>query len=333
MPLMSSRATASVRAFGLTVLSALSSVIDTFNRSNNPSGLGSIRGQKWKIWRGVWEILNNKASSSSATSAYALATLKFTKKNVSISVVGPDPGMGTAFWVSDANNWYAATYEQTQTCDTCQGCSAYSITCCAGTTTPGTCANYTTVSGCAAWGTQGNTTLCLGWSRGGNTCIPKTSPPVGFCSGSYNPYNNATCSGGWSPISFTKVCNSPTVSYSCSQSFAPTFTCNQPCSTCNSFFTFSCNCVVGHRVNIFRNIASSIANVANSSFTATIAAFRAIVTGNNITIRAFSNTEMTSQIGSDWNVPVTATTNAQHGIIKSSSPYAQGNAIDEFRVS
>ena len=318
MPLMSSRASGSVRAFGLTILSALTSVIDNFNRSNQ-SGLGPAKGQRWKIWRGAWEILSNTASSSSGPSTHALATLNFTKTDVTISVSGAGPGMGTAFWVSDANNWWAATYEQVYSCQTCGGCAAYN--------TPQCCA-FNTVPANA----PGASPNCIPTSNPGpignpccNSCVPKTSPPVGFCQQTYNPYSRNPPAPPNPPSPCPIIPGNPA-----------TFPCSGNCfsSPCSAPFTFSCNCTTAHSIKILSAIASTISTAASSAFSSTIASFRAVLSGNNVTIRAYSDSSWASQIGSDWNTNLTSPNKKKaHGIIKSPATFSQSSSIDEFRVS
>lgn len=326
MPLMSSRASGSVRAFGLTILSALTSVIDTFNRSNQ-SGLGTAKGQRWKIWRGAWEILNNTANSSSVPSTHALATLNFTKTDVTISVSGAGPGMGTAFWVSDANNWWAATYEQVYSCQTCGGCAGYNTpSCCAFNTVPanppspppGGCPPAGSVPGNP--GNPGNP--CC------NSCVPKTTPPVGFCQQTYNPYSR----------NLPNPPNPPSPQPPCVllPGNPATYPCSGNCFNffCSAPFTFSCNCTTAHSIKILSAIASTISTAASSAFSSTIASFRAVLSGNNVTIRAYSDSSWASQIGSDWNTNLTSPNkNKAHGIIKSPATFSQSSSIDEFRVS
>lgn len=352
MPILSSRATASVRSFGLMIISAITSVIDTFNRANQ-SGLGKIKGQTWKIWRGTWDISSNKASSSTSPSFYPLASLNFTKTDASVSVSGAEPGMGLSFWISDADNWWAATYEQVYSCSTCQGCSAYNpIACCAWNTSPGNCSGiYNPGGSCKTWNTSGGFyaggSSCTSWNKqGGNqyqggNCIPKTTPPVGFCSQSYNPIY-------YNPVSYPCATSNPfnynPISYPCN-AWNPAGNCifnstSYPCSgncytsSCSSPFFFTCNCATTHKVNLLKMIASTVSNVASTTFSSAIASFRAILSGNNVTIKAYSDSSWTTQIGSDWNNSATSPVKTKtHGIIKAPSTYAQGSAIDEFRVT
>lgn len=356
MPLLSSRASGSVRAFGLTVLSALTSILETFNRSNQ-SGLGSIKGQAWKVWRGAWSIVSNKASSSSASGDNALATLKFTKTDVTVSVSGADPGMGAAFWVTDANNWYASVYTQTQTCQTCSNCNAFSggncnsfvpgncnspatgncangTVCCFPGVTPGTCAAFTCLGGF----TPGNCKVFNSANTGNR------NPPYGFCHqpSGFNPAtcnNSIVCANTNPPTCNNGQCcfgNFDTWSPYCGGTFNPA-TCSPGAFNpvvCNAFFTFSCNCTTENRVSILRSLAGTVTTLSNNLFSATIQSFRTILSGSQATVQAFSTTTYTSQIGNSVVQSITSPQKTtQHGIIKSTSSIGQGSTIDEFGVS
>lgn len=331
MPLLSSRASGSVRAFGLTVLSALTSVLDLFNRADQ-SGLGSIKGQRWRVWRGVWSIVSNKASSSSAAGDNALATLKFTKTDVSVKVSGAQAGTGIAFWVTDADNWWAAIYEQHTTCQTCYTCNAYGGGTCNAYSF--VCQNYTTVcasgyncSSCNSYPlAPGN---CNAWDSYCN--VYNTSPPVGFCwgpsrvyfcSGNYNPpyyfcggYTPACCNFATECASGYTVCNSSN----------PVF--------CNSASAYPCNCTNDGYITVFKSVASVVTQFSSSLFTAAVQSFKTILSGSNITVKAYSDTAYSSQIGSDFVMsPTTPNKNKNHGIIKSQSSLNQGSSINEFGV-
>lgn len=347
MPLLSSRASGSVRAFGLTVLSALTSILETFNRANQ-SGLGSIKGQVWRVWRGAWSIVSNKASSSSAAGDNALATLTFTKTDVTVSISGQDPGMGAAFWVTDANNWYASVYTQTQVCQTCVECT--------GNVNSPTCIGNVNAPVC-------NANCCNGF-------FPTWSP---YPSGQFNPitcnpnvqngpaniYNSANSGNGNPPFNFpwgpsrNWVCtgtptggNQNQLPGNCNVSgvfcCAPTSTyltpgnCNQSSpGNCNQWFAFSCNCTTEHRVNLIRSIAGTVSQLSANLFSSLVASFRTALSGNQATITAFSNVNYTTQIGNSVSTSISPSPvkSKRHGIIKSSSPFSQGTSIDNFGVS
>lgn len=382
MPLISSLS-AGVRAFGLYVLSALVTVIDTFNRSDNASDLGSAGGQKWKIWRGVWQILTNKAYSATTPSSNVLATLTFTKTDVTVSVSGAEPGLGASFWVTDADNWYASVYTRTQVCQTCTNCNAWNT---------GTC-NSWTVGTCNSWNTGncantdiGNCTrfgqFCCLWTNGpcasnaAGTCAANAAgtcaannpsncnrfnnvAPKGFCQpGAWNTstcarwnnvnpcsrWNNVNPCLSWNTICNGNCCNGPFANWgwhcigwntqNCAFANPDTCTGGVNPSFCNSFFSFSCNCVTEHRMRIFRSLAGTISDISNNLYSLAIQSFKILLSGNQATVQAFSTTTYTSEIGNSQITTITSPVKTKrHGIIKSSSNFEQGSSIDEFGVS
>lgn len=323
---------------------ALAFVIDYFNRADNPNDLGSVSGQKWKIWRGVWAIVSNKASSSSSGSTNALATLKFTKTDVTVSISGADPGMGASFWVTDANNWYASVYTQTEVCQTCATCSGnYNSPTCTGNINSPSCNGGFCCNGFfPTWSPypsgQYNPITCNPNSQNGPANIFNSAnsgngaPPYGFPWGpSRNWVCNGTPTGGNQNLS-PGNCGASGVF--CCTPFTPG-NCNQFTSgNCNQFSFYTCNCVTEHRISILRSLASTVSTISANLFSAAIQSFKTILSGNEATIQAFSTTTYNSQIGNSVVQSITTPLkNNQHGIIKSTSSFQQGSTIDEFGVS
>jgi hypothetical protein len=173
------------------------------------------------------------------------------------------------------------------------------------------------------------------------------APPFGFCHqpSGFNPpsCNAGSCCNGsintWSPYCLQEapgncISSNPIV---CPQ---PNF--NPPqCSpgatnpvVCNSFFTFSCNCVTEHRISVVRSFLGTVSTLSANLFSAAIQSFRTILSGNQATIQSFSTTNYTSQIGNSVVQSITSPNKtSQHGIIKSTSSFQQGSSIDEFGVS
>lgn len=118
MPILSSLSAASARVFGL--LSALVIRIqDTFNRTDSPSSLGNATtGQAWANTRGTWGISSNAATSSNAGSTYPLASIPVGKPNNTVSANITNGGPGVAFWVTDANSWWASSVDYNFTSST-----------------------------------------------------------------------------------------------------------------------------------------------------------------------------------------------------------------------
>jgi hypothetical protein len=327
---------------------ALVFVIDSFNRANNSTSLGSVSGQIWRIWRGAWQILSNKAYSDTTASSNALATLTFTKTDVTVSISGQDPGMGAAFWVTDADNWYASVYTQTQVCQTCVDCTGNfnSPTCIGNVNAPvcnANCCNGFFPTWSPYCSGSWNASTCNQNSQNGPANIFNSAnsgngaPPYGFpwgpsrnwvCTGNFNTSNCITAPGNCNVSGV--FCCAPTSTY-----LTPG-NCNLTApGNCNQFFSYSCNCTTEHRINLIRSIAGTISTISQNLFSATIASFRTLLSGNQASITAFSAINYSSQIG---NTAVTSISPApiktnRHGIIKSSSPFSQGTSIDDFGVS
>ena len=90
------------------ITSVLSKITDTFNRTDGSLGTSSS-GNLWSILSGTWAISSNQATSSTAGSSYPLATVDIGAQNVIVSADITDGGPGIAFWVTDANSWWASS--------------------------------------------------------------------------------------------------------------------------------------------------------------------------------------------------------------------------------
>lgn len=134
------------------------------------SGTGDI-GQRWANTRGSWSRLNDKGYSATAASSYPLASFNSNTIYTTVRVdygTASTHGWGVAFWVKDADNWWAlvtdrtlgyvcASVNDTLTVDKCQKPSTSSTStstscvysCPAGTTLSGTeCYSLGCPSGC-----------------------------------------------------------------------------------------------------------------------------------------------------------------------------------------
>ena len=259
-------------------LKALKTVVETFVRSNSASLEKTNSGATWTDIRGAWAIASNAASTSTAGSSYPISVLTFVDEDVTISVGGVGPGMGTAFWVTDSNNWWGAYVDGVQTCSTCEtpgnpatytynyvsggNCATYS-------TVPGNCATYSTVNGnCSTYSTvPGNCTTysminvnCSTYSFVAGNCSTYSTTP-GNCSTwsminvncstySTTPGNCATwstvpgnCSTWSTSCSYPCNATTPSCSYPCN---ATTPSCSYPCnannaSNCSSYNSINCS--------------------------------------------------------------------------------------------
>lgn len=83
-------------------------------------------------------------------------------------------------------------------------------------------------------------------------------------------------------------------------------------------------------------ISGTISTVASFTINAAAVGLRTVLSGNTVTIRAYSSAGYTSQIGSDQSTTISGQVKTKkHGILKAPNTYTptQSSVIDEFRVS
>lgn len=183
------------------VLTKLKAFVDNFDRANNANTLAGSSGAstKWINYRGTWGISSNTANTATAASSYPLAAIKTGSVNATVKIYGSSQGFGSAYWVEDADNWYATYTDQTSystgpfTAYTCVG--SYTQNC-----QNGQCADASCTGGN---GPCNPYQPCSGFSPGS---------PVINCPGSAGMGSNPAwafcgyqCSGG-NPGSCTNVC-------------------------------------------------------------------------------------------------------------------------------
>ena len=115
---------------------------DDFNRTNAVNlGVASGNGSTWDNVRGTWTATGTEATSANTPSDNSIArvyTKGTTITNLQADTLGTG-GVGVAFWVTDANSWYAATVFHSTTSGSSTTCSGgctqgggYCATCCGG---------------------------------------------------------------------------------------------------------------------------------------------------------------------------------------------------------
>lgn len=101
-------------------------LLDTFARTDTTSGLGTAEsGQAWTIARSTWRINSGNATTAGSKTDYPLAYVDLGFYNGNFQANELAPGMGVAFRVKDANNWYAVVPYYNQTATTYTYCAAY----------------------------------------------------------------------------------------------------------------------------------------------------------------------------------------------------------------
>ena len=283
----------------LSRLKALMMITDNFDRTD-VSGLGTVVGttNSWSTVRGGWAIVSNNAVAATP-SGYPISTLTFGKTSGTIDVAG-QPGVGTAFWVTDSNNWWATYQDVVQNCQTC-----YNTNTCAATYTGynGNFAGYGVMvetfcpsNSCGWWAMNPEYAWGLG-GAGGGCCNRYVSYEI-YNSGNYFTYCGA-------------------------------YTGSNP---------YSCNCTNAYSVKLIKSISGTISNVTTFAIGGIAASFRTIINGatGGITVRAYTNSNYTSQTGSDGTATATGfTATKTNGIIAVPTTHGAGqtNTVSEFKFS
>ena len=292
------------RAAQSSIIKGLASIVDSFDRSNNGS-LGAPSGDASTLWTnqsGTFGISANKATATSAVSGQPVATLTFSKDTMTVGADGITPGYGTAFWVTDANNWWATYVDVTQTCSTCyntSNCSAYSYF------------------------------VSFYQFAGYNYANFAYTPTQGSCPAGWNggiPW--FVCEGEMNDCCSTYFNSNPSYNTVYGTS----------CNAYNASTPYTCNCVNNYTVKLIKKIGGTLSTVISFSYAAVIASFETLFNSSTgqVTVKAYSGANYASQIGADQSTTATGfTATKKHGIMATSVTYspAQGSSIDSFKAS
>ena len=300
----------------------LKPIQDLFTRTTSGSLGTATSGQTWIATRGVWSANGTQATSADAASNNSIASIPF--KPDAVVTASVSGGTGPVFWLTDANSWWAATSYNTST-TTSSSCNCQ--TCCNTCQhTGGSCGS--TCNSCQrTGGTCGSTTVY--------TCANGTTP----CAGNVLCYEADPCAGnivGNSIATTTpNTCSTP----DCDACGSTPNTCtNADCTACGSF---TCNCQTCSTTtyNFYLRLLKSVSGTVSSatseiSLGSDAAAIYVATVGDTITAKAYSNTNMTTQIGTTITLtPTTPTKGSFVGIIKTASPHAQGSTVDNFTAN
>lgn len=310
MPILSSIAGAAAKAYGM-MANAKRIITDTFNRANGSLGTSSS-GYLWSALRGTWSISSNQATSSDAGNTYPLATVDVGAQNVIVSADITDGGPGVAFWVTDANSWWASAVN-------------YSTS----STFTGTTVVYQT--GLGYWsGTLQPSGYYIDCSCGGFW-----DGELGCCQ---DGYGNCVCSGYYTTYSCTGPGGNPSSGGgNCGTYYPATFD-----SYCGSKVgSGDCNEITNYitELKVYKNVSGSITTEttqqlnSNTSAYSKVNSIKVTTNGEQITAIGYSNSGLSSQLGSSITLNASgANRGPKSGIIKTPSTLNAGNIIDNFSV-
>jgi hypothetical protein len=287
---------------GAVASSVANKFIDSFNRTDNPTDLGRADdGSLWKVLRGAWQVSTNKAYSPTAATSVPAASVTVPGKNLTVDMITTDNGAGALLWVTDANNWWAVDVYQ----DIGYVCNAsapyYAF------------AGYYSYYYCQV---PNYSSYCNAYARG--TCNGYNH--AYYKNGTYCQAYNFNCSGGY--YSYVSGCQ-----------FGQTTTNTN--YTLAGYYCTSSSAVYPRYLRVVQMAAGTLTSIASVALgnSATVNSVRALLTGNQITARAYTD-NLTTQVGSDLVYTATgATLTTQYGVVITPSNSGQGNTIDSLTIT
>lgn len=326
--------------------------VDSFNRTDgsiNPAEDGST----YEAVRGTFQVSGNKASSLT-DSNYPIAAIQGFTPDATVMVSGTT-GTGAALWVTDSGNWWAVGItQQPESCNCVEYynsytytysysyisgynavvCNAYNNSCCSYYTN---CVAYNS-SNCCGYTCYGYNTsnccgnCCYGYNAKGNCkgyyccCYNGSNCQGNYCS----CYNGSNCAAYSGPICGSySGCNN-CISYSGGNANYATGYAN---ATGYSGPYYNCETCYPTYIKIFQSVNNVVSTVASNLISAVAQSLKITTSGEQITIKAYSDTAHVSQIGSDIVYNATgATLFPKFGLTVVPSDYGQTYDIDSVQI-
>ncbi len=325
---------------------------DDFNRADgsiNPAEDGGV----WEAVKGSFQVSGNKASSLT-DSNYPIAAVSSFTSNVTMDVIGTT-GAGAALWVTDSGNWWAVgVTQEPESCNCVEyynsytytysysyisgysggNCASYNNSCCGYTYI---CTSYNT-SNCCGYSCYGyNTSNCCGYS-----CYGYNSK--GTCKGYYcscyngsncqgyycSCYNGSNCAGGYQECTNYSGCNNCTAY----NPVVPNYAIGNANATGYNGPYYNCQTCYPSYIKIFQSVGNVVSAIANSKINAVINSLKVTTSGSQITVKAYSDTNQVTQVGSDLVYTATgATLFPRFGLTVVPSTYGQTYSVDEITIT
>ena len=271
---------------------------DTFQRTS--TGIGTATdGSLWDTKSGTWSVSPGSLSTSTSASSYPLVTQNMPYSNAQVNVVSSAQGATAALWVTDNNNWWGVGIKAAAvSCNCTNVCSGYG------------CTGY----GCTGYGCTSYSSYCSGYGCTGYGCVFYNRYPPYAC-GAYG------CTG-YGCTSYSSSCSE----YGCTGYGCTAYGCTG--------YTQSCQTCYPQYIRVLQSVAATVSELTSWTLASAVAAFRVKTSSNTITVQPFSDSGMTSQIGSDLTYNASSpTTTKTFGLMISPSSYNQGSTISSTEIN
>jgi hypothetical protein len=320
---------------------------DDFDRANQ-SGLGTAKdGSIWNTLRGSFSISSNTAVGVDANYPIANQTMPFS--NVEIDLYGTTQGSAASLWVTDSGNWWAVG--MTQEPESCN-CTYYYNTNYYYADQLAVGQNATTgYSVCNQSSCNAASSYCAG-NYNGQNC--NNFACNGYTCNAYNAYNSKNKTGG-------TCAASSCAGYRCSGSYNASncnslgyicyggYTCNvsQSLYTPGNYYYYyyavlhsstsgpyaSCSTCYPQYIRVIQSVANTVSVVTQWSIGTLASALKIKTSGSQITVSAYSDSSMITQIGSDLvYTPTGVAITPAFGLTVIPSTYNQGYTTDAIEI-
>jgi hypothetical protein len=199
------------------------------------------------------------------------------------------------------------------------------------------CATFNKTGNCNRYRVGGGTQYCAGNFVGNRYCRSGENAKT-WATNIWNACNawacNATQCGSF-PCS-------PGTAYNCTSPTCQTGSCNPTNTYCSTYVpdTYFQSCAATcypTYVRLIKSVANMVTEVTKitvgNTTSSLVNSLKLIVSGSQITAKAYSDTSLTSQIGSDLTfTPTGVTISTSYGIIVTPSVTNQGNSLDDFTI-
>lgn len=308
-----------MRILGIIASSILKSIADAFNRTTSGSLGTADTGQTWVATRGTWYANGTKAQSDDAGSNNSIASLDIGKTDVVVTA-SVSKGTGPVFWLSDSGSWWASVSYSNQTisqvisdCGYCGACSSN----CTGPSTSG----LSSPQSCSCGQPTSQSTTTTSSANYYAIYGANASYACAVDGGTYT-YPNCT----FSTITYTYGCSA--TPYTPPAGNYPTCNCNTP--QCTSQVT-----TTNYFLKLLKSVSGTVSEATSAVSLGSAAAAIAVTTvGDAITAKAYSDTGLTTQLGSTLSYTATSPTKGTSvGILKTTSAYSQESTVDNFTAN
>lgn len=271
---------------------------DAFQRTS--TGIGKADdGSLWDTKSGTWSVTTGSLSTSTSAASYPLVTQNMPYSNAKVDVVSSAQGATAALWVTDNSNWWGVGIKSASvSCNCTDVCSSYG------------CTGY----GCTATGCTSYSLSCSSYGCTEYGCTTYRSYPPYTCL-AYGCLDYG-CSG------YSNTCSG----YGCTA-----YGCT---ATGCTGYTPSCQTCYPQYIRVLQSVAATVSELTSWTLASAVAAFRVKTSSNTITVQPFSDSGMTSQIGSDLTYNASSpTTTKTFGLMISPSSYNQGSTISSTEIN